>query len=38
MGKDILKMRGIRLTGENVLYFSVRYKRTVASKFTVYQQ
>lgn len=38
MEKDILKTKGIRLREENVFYFSIRYKRIVAAKFTAYQE
>lgn len=38
MEKDILKTKGMRLTEENVFYFSIRYKRIMAAKFTAYQE
>lgn len=38
MEKDILETKGMRLTEENVFYFSIRYKRIMAAKFTAYQE
>lgn len=38
MEKDMLETKGMRLTEENVFYFSIRYKRIMAAKFTAYQE